>query len=354
MPPLLPSAALTTASSLRAVITAPSTASARPGSGTKTRCFSRSSVCPIRLLRSSSGLPTRGRSWGFACTMAAKAASSAAIGDTVPAPTACHCAAGIAGASTRRWASGWSRSSGRCWSLMTAEHGQRLVEFASRDEQGTRALVELLARECASTRGLPASGRLCAAFVPCPGEAEALRRLGDGVVQRHRVLDAPGRDGRRTGREPFFHGVHGPRERGRVRAVDLHRIESVQAQVLVEPLLAALLLHRAALLDAASVEDHERGDEAAVLGAPPARRPVAAALLLEGAVAEEHHQPLAAAAACARTAVRRSRGSRPRTGLRRCSGRRGCPAATPAARPRRSRSRRSRGRSASARSSLRS
>jgi hypothetical protein len=30
---------------------------------------------------------------------------------------------------------------------MTAEHGQRLVEFASRHEQRTRALVELLPRE---------------------------------------------------------------------------------------------------------------------------------------------------------------------------------------------------------------
>ena len=47
------------------------------------------------------------------------------------------------------------------------------------------------------------------------------------------------------------------------------------------------------MLDAATIEDHDRRHMAAVLGAPPAGRPVAAPLLLESAVAQEGHQPLA-------------------------------------------------------------
>ena len=63
---MLPSAAQTTASSLSAVMTAPSTASGMPASGAVTRNFSASSVAimPVRCA-SRPGLPTRGRSAGI-------------------------------------------------------------------------------------------------------------------------------------------------------------------------------------------------------------------------------------------------------------------------------------------------
>jgi len=51
----------------------------------------------------------------------------------------------------------------------------------------------------------------------------------------------------------------------------------------MEPGHAALLLHRAALLDTAPVEDHEGGNEVAVFDAPPAWRSIAASLLFKGA-----------------------------------------------------------------------
>lgn len=112
-------------------------------------------------------------------------------------------------------------------------------------------------------------------------------------MEGYRVLNGALRNSSRAGRQPLLHRVNGPGERGGVGAVDLHRVEAVQPQMLVEPFSAPLLLHGAALFDAATVEDHERCHEAAVFCPPPARRPVTATLLLESAVAEEHHQPLA-------------------------------------------------------------
>jgi hypothetical protein len=147
-------------------------------------------------------------------------------------------------------------------------------------------------RAVRSTRGLPPAAG-CARHWFQHREAESFGRFGDGVVKRYRVLEGTMRNPLRAGRQPFLHRVNGPGECGGVGAVDLHRVEAVQPQMLVEPFSAALLLHGAALFDAATVEDHERSHEAAVLCTPPARRPVAATLLLESAVAEEYHQPLA-------------------------------------------------------------
>src|SRR4030095_16243581 len=83
--PLLASAAHTTASSLSAVMTAPSTASGMPSSGAVTRNFSASSVLCIRLERISSGLPTRGRRGHARCLDLAVGQRSVALARTAGA-----------------------------------------------------------------------------------------------------------------------------------------------------------------------------------------------------------------------------------------------------------------------------
>ena len=95
------------------------------------------------------------------------------------------------------------------------------------------------------------------------------------------------------GLQPRLHGVNAPGNAGWIATIHRERIETVQAQVPVEPAFAALLGDLATLLDAPTVEDDDRADKSTVFGAPPAWRPVAAALLLEGAIAEERDQALA-------------------------------------------------------------
>ena len=75
-----------------------------------------------------------------------------------------------------------------------------------------------------------------------------------------------------------------------ITSINDDRIEAVVAQVLGQPGSATFLHDLGALLDAPSVENHDRDGEAAVLGAPPARRPVRATLFLESAITEECHQ----------------------------------------------------------------
>src|SRR5205823_2584420 len=70
------------------------------------------------------------------------------------------------------------------------------------------------------------------------------------------------------------------------------RIESVQFQMLRKPLRSALHRHGGALIDPAPVIDHDRGDDAAILGAPPPRGPVTSALFFKRSVAQKYHQPL--------------------------------------------------------------
>lgn len=88
--------AAATASSFSAVVTAPSTASGLPGSGSVTRNLWSSSVSISRLERISSGFPTRGRRWGFAPTVAVNMRSTAVMGDAVV-----HCAKSRRGPGSR-------------------------------------------------------------------------------------------------------------------------------------------------------------------------------------------------------------------------------------------------------------
>ena len=122
MPPLLPNAAAATASSFNAVITAPLMASGMSGSGAVTRNLSNSRVCSKRLLRISSGLPTRGRRPGFALTMAVNVRSTASIGEACvhragsfvrSSGTGLRMGDGTAVRVTWRCANAWSRSRGR-------------------------------------------------------------------------------------------------------------------------------------------------------------------------------------------------------------------------------------------------
>ena len=87
--------------------------------------------------------------------------------------------------------------------------------------------------------------------------------------------------------------MNAPGNAGRIATIQADGFKTVESQVAIEPVVAALLLDLAALFDAAAVEHHDRRHQARVVRAPPARRPVAAALLLECAVAQERDQSLA-------------------------------------------------------------
>ena len=74
------------------------------------------------------------------------------------------------------------------------------------------------------------------------GKAVAFRGFRNGVVQRYRVAAGTRADGLGAGIESILHGEDRPGESGRVGAIDLDRVEAVQAQVVFQPLHAALLL----------------------------------------------------------------------------------------------------------------
>ena len=100
-------------------------------------------------------------------------------------------------------------------------------------------------------------------------------------------------DGRGGRRQSLLALQNRPGERRRIAAVDHERIEAVGPQMLRQPAGPSILSDFRALLDPPTIQDHDRNDEAAVLGPPPTVRPVAAALLLEGPVAQERDQALA-------------------------------------------------------------
>ena len=85
--------------------------------------------------------------------------------------------------------------------------------------------------------------------------------------------------------ESAFGFQNGPREGGRIAAIDDDGIKAVEPEMIGEPCGAALLHDLDTLFDTPPVEDHDRDDMAGIFGPPPAGRPVRTALFLEGAVA---------------------------------------------------------------------
>ena len=176
--PCSPSAADATASSLSAVITAPSRASGMPASGAVTRNLSASSVACIRLLRISSGLPTRGRSRGLARTVARKPWSTAAIGRRrrparAVAAIRRHRAVARLGSrvepdlARRQRVVALARPAGCARGVW--KRARRLAQLG-RAAPTAAARASLKRRAAAGDRcaGCPPSGRLCARFVPAP------------------------------------------------------------------------------------------------------------------------------------------------------------------------------------------
>lgn len=93
-----------------------------PASGCTARCFRRSGVPPMRLLRSSSGLPRLTRSAGFARTRAWNASSTASIGDAGSPPGARAVSSGCSGSCTvsvqNAGISPWSKLDRHRWSVL--------------------------------------------------------------------------------------------------------------------------------------------------------------------------------------------------------------------------------------------
>ncbi len=120
-------------------------------------------------------------------------------------------------------------------------------------------------------------------------KAEAFHGIGNGVGNGSGI-DAGG-IARKTAKALLGRQDRPDEGRG-IATVDLERIESVEPEMISEPIGAPLLRNLRPLLDASAVKDHDRHDETAILSSPPARRPVRAALLLEGAIAHESDQAL--------------------------------------------------------------
>ena len=164
--------------------------------------------------------------------------------------------------------------------------GERVFQFALGHEQRRSPCVEglaclrILARIAVQRQVVGGIGRRAR-------EAKTFLRLGDHVGQLDRIapIRACG-----EGAQRVFGFNNGPCDRHRITSINDDRIEAVVAQVLGQPGSATFLHDLGALLDAPSVENHDRDGEAAVLGAPPARRPVRATLFLESAITEECHQ----------------------------------------------------------------
>ncbi len=168
---------------------------------------------------------------------------------------------------------------------------ERGDELAGRDPQPLGAVVE--APRCAGVGPRVRHEREIVGEVRAgAGEPEPLGRDGDSVRQGHRVAATLLADLLCQSLETSLDLEDRPGERGRIPAVEDDRIEAVQAQMAHQPADPTLLGHRRTLVDAPAVLDHDRDDEARVLGPPPARGPVPAPLLLEGAVGQEHHQAL--------------------------------------------------------------
>src|SRR6266508_4637187 len=90
--------------------------------------------------------------------------------------------------------------------------------------------------------------------------------------------------------QPFFHFTNSPGKGGGVAAVKDKGIEAVQREILHKPSRATLLRQGGALVNTASVINHNRCYQATIIGTPPARGPVTPTLLLKGAVTQEGHQ----------------------------------------------------------------
>jgi hypothetical protein len=175
---------------------------------------------------------------------------------------------------------------------MIVQRPHRRLQLGARHEQALRAVVELLARLNIDMR-VAGQRQVVGAVGTRARKTETLHGFGNGIGQRHRILLPAFGDAFGDVFEVTLLRKDCPCKGGGIATVDDDRFEAVQAQVLPEPVRAARLTHRRALIDAAAVGDHDRCDQSTILCAPPARRPVRTALFLEGAIAEKSHQALA-------------------------------------------------------------
>lgn len=171
---------------------------------------------------------------------------------------------------------------------MGIEHRKRVIEVPRRHMERRGAGIERFPGAGIPVR-IADQWKIVCGVGTGAGEAEPFLGLGDDIWQPGGITSF------RRGGEPFqrlLRRQDRPGDCGRVTAIDDQRLEAVMAHILCQPSGTAFLDDLRALLDPASVEDHHRNRETAVLGSPPARCPIRAALLFERAVAQEGHQAL--------------------------------------------------------------
>src|SRR5690606_39615942 len=127
----------------------------------------------------------------------------------------------------------------------------------------------------------------------CTREAETLDAGGDRVWQAQGVIQLPLMMLARVRSKSVLHLQQRPGMGGRIMSIDFEWVETVETQMLQEPVGTAFLDNIGALVNAAPIHNHDRHDIAAVRGAPPSRGPVTASLLLKRAVAQKYGKALA-------------------------------------------------------------
>ena len=104
------------------------------------------------------------------------------------------------------------------------------------------ALIEALAGGCVGG-GVVDQRQVVGGIGASPRKAEALDRLCNCIGQAHRVLGIAVYDGLVGIAQGAAHADDGPGKGGRVAAIDVDRVKTVQRQMLAQPVNAADLGH---------------------------------------------------------------------------------------------------------------
>ena len=176
--------------------------------------------------------------------------------------------------------------------LVIGQSAQRLRELVRRHPEFSCRLVEAGSRLLVERR-VRAQRQVVRKIRPGAGESVPLGGLRNRVVKGGGIFERTRVGGGRARSQACFRLQDGPCKGSGIGAIDDDRVKAVQAQMIGEPGDAPILFHRAALLDAAAVEDHDRHRQPRVLRPPPARSPVRTPLLLERTVAQESDERFA-------------------------------------------------------------
>ncbi|WVM90201.1 hypothetical protein UMZ34_08140 [Halopseudomonas pachastrellae] len=104
------------------------------------------------------------------------------------------------------------------------------------------ALIEAFAGGCVGG-GVVDQRQVVGGIGASPRKAEALDRFGNGIGQTHRVLGIAVNDSLVGVAQGAAHTDDGPGKGGRVAAIDVDGVKTVQRQMLAQPVNAANLSH---------------------------------------------------------------------------------------------------------------